>query len=151
MCRDGHPVQPVKTGTGKNRSSSTGTAQISRISGSTGCPSLTRVLVRARQFVNVKMYSSSFEDQLPNNFVASIDGPFCSWNYARNAGKYSQLLLGIYYIYIVVHMSRYLLLDKNFGPLIVAVAKMIQLVAKFFVIFIIGIFSYGVVQDRSYV
>ena len=48
-------------------------------------------------------------------------------------------------------MARYLLLDNFFGPLVVAVTKMIKLVFNFLVIFVIGIFSYGVVQDRSYI
>lgn len=53
-------------------------------------------------------------------------------------------------MYIVLHMARYLLLHKFFGPLVVAVVKMVKEVAKFFVIFIIGIFSYGVFQEWSH-
>lgn len=82
--------------------------------------------------------------------MSRLNGPFCSWNYARDAGKHSQLFLGIYYIFIVVHMARYLLLNEFFGPLVVAVAKMAKEVARFIAVFIIFIFSYGVVQERSY-
>ena len=97
---------------------------------------------------------SIYKKDLPNNIVEWVkfkELPFCSWTYAQFTGKFSQLLLGIYYMFIVVHMARYLLLHKFFGPLVVAVVKMVKEVARFFVIFIIGIFSYGVVQEWSYI
>lgn len=47
----------------------------------------------------------------------------------------------------VVYMYRYFQLNKYFGPLVVAVRKMIWEVIKFFLIFVFVIYGYGVMQD----
>jgi len=82
----------------------------------------------------------------PKDFKMS-DLPFCYSDRLHWIAHVSFCSLVIYFILSITYLYRYFQLNRFYSPLVVVVRKMIIDVAYFFIILIIVIYGYGVMQN----
>ena len=92
------------------------------------------------------MFSTRDADNLPEGFNLDSEVPFCSHPGLRYLSLWSQIFICVYVLILITRLYRYFQLYPFLGPLVVGVRKMIVEVFKFFVIFILCIYGYGVLQ-----
>ena len=86
-------------------------------------------------------------DIFPDEAETELNIPFCSKEWVRYVAYIAEVLLGFYFVIMVVHLYRYFQMNEYFGPLVVAVRKMINDVIRFFALIVFAMYAYSIFQD----
>ena len=95
----------------------------------------------------MSLSANDLPDAVKSENRTSSTVPMCTWRPVALIAYCSECFIGLFFILMTLHIARYFMLSLYYGPLVVAVRKMIVSVIKFFLLFVLVIYGYGVLSE----